>query len=586
MSSNWNLSVLYTDPKSKILAKDFESFEQESKAFLKWCEENFKESQNAGQKLEQYLNKLDNLSKFETIKAYIYLNLAVDTTSAEFARLNSKNEKISVLAKQVKNQLVLFLKKVDDLEVLIQNSVFLQNYAFFLKEAKEKADKLLNANEEYILAKMSLNGSKLWSKQWQQITSTLNVEYKNENLTLSEIRNLASDASSAVRKEAYLSELKAYEKIDIASSFCINGIKGEVIELCELKGYQSPLEMTLKEARLDKEVFEAMMGAIKQSLPQLQEYFIKKAEFLGHKNGLPFYDLFAPITKNSQEYSYDEATKLVYEHFSRFSQKMGDFAKKSFDEEWIDVYPRKGKVGGAFCYPIQSVKQSRILLNYSGSIDNVFTIGHELGHGYHNYCLNTENYLNTEYSMPIAETASTLCENIIVQAALENASSDEERLNILEKDLSRSLQCIVDIYSRFLFEDGLFKKRAEGFVSKEELCAMMLDAQKQAYGKGLDENFLHPYMWVCKTHYYNASYNYYNFPYAYGTLFSKALFERYLKEGQEFVAKYDAMLAYTGKASLYEVGNFVGINLKDKNFWLSSLELIIKDIKAYQEAKI
>ena len=334
MSKNWNLSVLYTDSQSKELAKDFENFEQESKVFLKWCEENFKENQNAGQKLEQYLEKLDKLSQFETIKAYIYLNLSVDTTSAEFARLNSKNEKISVLAKQVKNQLVLFLKKVDDLEILIQNSTLLQNYAFFLKEAKEKADKLLNAHEEYILAKMSLNGSKLWTKQWQQITSTLSVEYKGENLTLSEIRNLASNANSAVRKEAYLSELKAYEKIDIASSFCINGIKGEVIELCELKGYDSPLEMTLKEARMDIEVFDAMMGAIKQSLHSLQEYFIKKAEFLGHKNGLPFYDLFAPITKNSKEYSYDEATKLVYEHFSRFSQKMGNFAKKSFDEDW------------------------------------------------------------------------------------------------------------------------------------------------------------------------------------------------------------------------------------------------------------
>lgn len=579
MSANWNLDALYTE--NQKLLSDLKDFEKEIKATLKWCEENFKCSQDGQKKLEVFLEKLNALSKFESIKAYIYLNLAVDTTDSNFLDLNVKNEKLLVLAKQVKNQLILFLKKIDDLENLIEKSQFLQDYAFFLKEAKQKADKLLEANEEYILAKMSLNGSKLWTKQWQQLSSTLAVEYENKSLTLSEIRNLAYSKDAQVRKKAYEAELKSYEKIDTPISFCLNGIKGEVIEFCELKGYESPLDMSLKEARLDRAVFEAMMSAIKQSLPKLQQYFIKKAQLLGHKKGLPFYDLFAPVASEDLKINYDEATKLVYENFSSFSQNMGNFAKRSFDEHWLDVYPKKAKVGGAFCYPIQSIKQSRILLNFSGSLDNVLTIAHELGHGYHNFCLNAELYLNTEYSMPIAETASTFCEHILVQAALSKAKDEKEKFSILEKDLSRSLQCIVDIYSRFLFEDGIFKKRAQGFVSKEELCTMMQEAQIQAYGAGLDEEFLHKYMWVCKTHYYNASYNYYNFPYAYGTLFSKALFDSYLKGEKNFVQKYDAMLAYSGKADLYELGKFIGVDLKDKNFWLSSLGLIVKDIEEY-----
>ena len=188
--------------------------------------------------------------------------------------------------------------------------------------------------------------------------------------------------------------------------------------------------------------------------------------------------------------------------------------------------------------------------------------------------------------MPIAETASTFCEHILVKSALESSKDDDEKLAILENDLSGTLQCIVDIYSRFLFEDEVFKIRINGFVSKDELCDIMENAQKQAYGNGLDHNFLHKYMWICKTHYYNADRNYYNFPYAYGVLFSKGLFSLYLKDKETFIKKYDDMLSITGKSSLYEVGKFIGVDLKNKDFWLSSLNLIIEDINKYCQIKL
>ena len=184
--------------------------------------------------------------------------------------------------------------------------------------------------------------------------------------------------------------------------------------------------------------------------------------------------------------------------------------------------------------------------------------------------------------MPIAETASTLCETIIINSALENASK-EEQINILENDLSGTIQCIVDIYSRFLFEDEVFKRRKEGLISKEELCTIMEDSQKKAYGNGLNPHYLHKYMWICKPHYYYADTNYYNFPYAYGTLFSKGLFSIYLKDKENFLKNYDEMLSITGKNSLYEVGKFIGVDVKSKEFWISSLNLIIDDIKKYCE---
>jgi oligoendopeptidase F len=154
---------------------------------------------------------------------------------------------------------------------------------------------------------------------------------------------------------------------------------------------------------------------------------------------------------------------------------------------------------------------------------------------------------------------------------------------MLENDIADSAQVIVDIYSRFIFESEVFKRRESGSLSVNELKEIMLDAQKEAYGNGLDPDFLHPYMWLCKPHYYSADYNFYNFPYAFGLLFSKGLYAEYLKRGKEFTAEYDRMLSVTGKMSIADVAKVMNINVHDPDFWRSSLELIRKDIDRFIE---
>jgi len=208
------------------------------------------------------------------------------------------------------------------------------------------------------------------------------------------------------------------------------------------------------------------------------------------------------------------------------------------------------------------------------------TLAHELGHGYHGACLMKEEYLNSDYPMPIAETASIFCETIVKEAALKTANK-EEAFSMLENDISDSAQVIVDIYSRFIFESEVFKRRESGSLSVNELKEIMLDAQKEAYGNGLDPDFLHPYMWLCKPHYYSADYNFYNFPYAFGLLFSKGLYAEYLKKGKEFTAEYDRMLSVTGKMSIEDVVKVMNIDVHDPGFWRSSLELIEKDIDRF-----
>lgn len=360
----------------------------------------------------------------------------------------------------------------------------------------------------------------------------------------------------------------------------MNNIKGEVITLAAKRGYASPLEQALLESRMDGGILEALLGAVRDSLPSFRRYFRAKARMLGHENGLPFYDLFAPVGSLAGRYSYREARDYIVRHFYSFSERMGALAEQAFDNRWIDAEPRRGKVGGAFCSNLHAIRESRILSNFDGSFNSVITLAHELGHAYHGLCLHQESALNSRYPMPIAETASTFCETIVTRAALRTAEPGE-KLFILEKDLSAAAQVVVDIYSRFLFESELFRLRESRSLAVEELKELMLQAQKEAYGDGLDETRLHPYAWIAKPHYYNAARNYYNFPYTFGLLLALGLYAEYQKCGREFVPRYDALLAATGKNSLADVARIAGIDLYSGAFWRQSLSQVVENVEIF-----
>jgi len=309
-------------------------------------------------------------------------------------------------------------------------------------------------------------------------------------------------------------------------------------------------------------------------LPSLRRYYKHKAKWLGHANGqLPYYDLFAPIGNVDMSLNHEEAAEFIIKHFSNFNPEKGQFVRDMFEEGHIDLEPRSGKRGGAFCHNLHPIKQSRVLMNYDGSFYGMTILAHELGHAYHGYCLNDANYLNSVYTMPIAETASIFAETIVTNAALETATRDEAFV-ILNNQLSSMIYVIMDIYSRYIFESNMIAARENGSLSVDELNALMADAQKQAYGDALDHNLLHPYMWLCKPHYYMVNRNFYNFPYMYGLLFGNGLYAIYQREGASFADKYAAILAATGSNSLEAVGEISGINVRDKAFWASSLKVV------------
>lgn len=589
MKENWSLKELYSSFDSEEYKSDMAKCDEYVKAYVDFAN-SLDTYECKKELLEKYITlNTEMIINFNKVLSFASLILSVDTNNSEAQKnMEIGEEKYSKIA-EPSAKIYKFIGAIENLQEVVQSSDKLKEYEFFLTAIAEESKYMLSDKEEGIIAKMRTTGSSAWSKMKNLVTSNLRVEIEEngeiKSVPLTVARNLAHHKDSKVRKAAYEAELKAYSKVEEAVAAALNGIKGEVITVANLRGFESPLHESLFKSRMEKETLDAMITAMKESLPTFRKYLRRKGELLGHNNGLPFYELFAPLGNAEMEFDYEKGKAFVEENFRSFSDKLGDFAKRAFDNSWIDVYPREGKVGGAFCSNLHMIGESRIMLNYGNTLSDVITMAHELGHGYHGECLKDELYLNSDYPMPIAETASTFCETIVKKAAIKTAT-EEEAFSILENEISDSTQIIVDILSRFIFESNLFENRKVSSLSSEELKGLMLEAQKEAYGDGLDQEYLHPYMWVCKPHYYEAGYNFYNFPYAFGLLFAKGLYAEYLKRGESFVEEYDKLLSVTGKLKVAEVTKIMNIDINSVDFWRGSLSIIEEDIEKFLELSL
>ena len=582
MYDKWSLDVLYTgfeDPK----------FQNEFKQLDEFVEKFKNTAESLGSKDERTTTKealtlIEDYHRiFNRLVNYCALRQNADTNDGEsvsnLGRLIQKNNDITPFATAIDK----YLSTLSDLDDVIGDDEMLQDYSFYLHEMQKSAKYLLSEEVETALGAMDMSGGNAWSDLQGYLTSSVKVDYKGETTTLSAIRNMAYDADPEVRKSAYEAEIAAYDKIKDAICFSLNSIKMQDLTECKLRGHASPLDKVLFNSKMQRATLDALLEAMKEYMPSFHSYLRAKAEALGHKNGLPWYDLFAPMGKSDKKYTVEEAKAYLMNIFEKENPRLAEIVDRAFEENWIDFFPREGKVGGAFCAGLDSEKEFRVLTNYDGSMSDIVTLAHELGHGYHNFMIFDNRPLNMSYSMPVAETASTFNENIVVNYAIKNATNDDEKLALLEGQLSDVTQIICDIYSRFLFESKVVNNRSENFMFADELCNIMLEAQKEAYGDGLDHDILHPYMWVCKGHYYSAGLGFYNFPYAFGGLFARGLYAKFQQEGPAFLEKYNYMLKETPVRSVEDVAKICDIDLTSKDFWLMSLHSYDESIATYKE---
>ena len=575
MNKEWDLSPLYTGLESPEFLADFAALEALSAEFNALCAD--LPAEHRGEAIRKVLTLQEKIAeKAHRLYSYAELRSAVNTGDEGAVNATAKLQKLLSDSSAAEAAFRTYVGKTENLDDLIAADPFLGEYAYLLRTMQDDAKYTLDEKVEEALAKMNLSGGSAWENLQAYLTSTVTADYRGEKLTLSAVRNLAYDPDPAVRKDAYEAEVACYDKIRDGVCFALNSLKQQVTTECELRKGGSPLEMTLRASRMKKTTLDAMIRAIEEYLPVFWKYLRAKAKLLGYEGGLKWWDLFAPMGKNTATYTVEDAKQYLLDHFRPFAPDMADMMAQAFDEAWIDFYPHAGKVGGAFCANLPMIRQSRVLTNFDGAFGDIVTLAHELGHAYHGMMIEEHRPLNLDYSMPVAETASTFNETVVMNAALDEATDPEVKLGLLESQLQDTTQIMCDIMSRYWFETAVFEKAKQGFAFPDELCEMMKQAQKRGYGDGLDLDTLNPYMWVCKSHYYSAGLSFYNFPYAFGGLFAAGLYAQYRREGEAFLPKYRALLKATTVSSVEDVARMADIDLGDVNFWRSSLE-IFKD---------
>ena len=582
MQDRWNLDILYSGFDDAEFSADVKALE----AAISECAVLAKDAENAPRKefLESYIKLQQRISEYAS-KLIIYANLRYSANTADGEAASNLGRLMGMLSATAapSAKLSKVIASFEDIEELIASSELLEEHAYLLRNIKRDSKYLLADGEETVFAKMSISGATAWSDLQSSLTSSVKVQLDGKEVTLSTARNMAYDPDPKVRRAAYEAELKCYDSIKDSVACALNSIKLQVLSECELRGYESPLQKSLYTSRMRRETLDALIGAMEEYLPAFRKYLKAKAKALGHEGGLPWYDLFAPMGKNEKAYTIEDAKAYLLGIFGGFDKELHDMVEGAFDNAWIDFYPRENKVGGAFDCGVPSAKQSRVLTNFDGSFSDVVTLAHELGHSFHDRQVFKNSLLNQDYSMPVAETASTFNEVLVMNTAIAAAKDKDEKLALIESQLMDACQIIVDIYSRYTFEASVFENRPTEFMSADRMCELMLAAQKKAYGDGLDENVMHPYMWLCKGHYYSGGLSFYNYPYAFGGLFARGLYAKYLEEGSTFVATYKKLLRATGISDVEDAALIAGIDLTDKEFWRKGLSVIADEIDEFCE---
>ncbi len=522
-----------------------------------------------------------------TLRAYLQSFVTTDSHNTPAMKKMSEFQMLGVRIQNLGSQFQAWVGKIAPLlEQVIQADPTAKAHAFSLRDAAEQSKYLMSAPEEALAAELSLSGASAWGKLQGTVTSQLTVDFdldgKIQKLPMPALINLHSHPDESVRRRAYEAEMAAWKSVEEPLAACMNGVKGTANTLNHQRGRIDALHPAIDMARIDRPTLEAMLGAMQASFPTFRKYFKAKAGRLG-KEKLAWWDVFAPLGKTEKQFTFDEARDFIIANFAGFSPELAAFASRAFERRWIDAEQREGKRGGAFCMGVPGVKESRVLCNFDGTLDQVSTIAHELGHAFHNECAYQagKTEIQQDTPMTLAETASILNETIVMEAILAQTSDPQEQLAIIETQLIGDTQVIVDIYSRYLFEKEVFERRARSELSAGDLCDIMERAQKATYGDGLDERYLHKYMWTWKPHYYYAGLSFYNFPYAFGLLFGTGLYAIYQQRGAAFVPDYKHLLASTGEAPAADLAARFGIDIRSRTFWEGSLGVIGKRIERY-----
>lgn len=541
------------------------------------------DSKSIANVLEQIKNVMAHISHAGGVLSCL---TAQDTTDRTALLLQGKLGAISATVSPVIQK---FHKLLTDADAEIFEALLateeLAPFSFIMTEWREQARLKLSEEEEALISALGVDGYHSWGQLYNMLISDIKVQVEVDGevktLSVGQANNLSSHQDAKVRKDAFDALEKVFTEREEFFAKTLNHLGGFRLATYKARGWDNVLQEPLAINRMKQETLDAMWGAITDHKAPFAKFLTHKAQMLG-KDAMHWYDFDAPVTASTAKMPYQEGAEFILKQFAKFGSELAAFAQKAFEDGWIEAEDRDNKRPGGFCTGMPLAEQSRIFMTYSGTMSNVSTLAHELGHAFHSYALRPVHMLNRRYAMNVAETASTFAEMIVADAAVQEASSKEEKIALLEDKIQRSVAFFMNIHARFLFETRFYEERKQGLVSSARLNQLMEEAQKEAYAGALGDT--HPHFWASKMHFYITGVPFYNFPYTFGYLFSLSIYAKAKEEGTGFEEKYIALLRDTAVMTVEDLAmKHLNEDITKREFWEKGIALCVKDVEEFME---
>lgn len=467
-------------------------------------------------------------------------------------------------------------------KVLVEDKA-LEELRFNLEERRRRAREKMSTELETLVNDLSIDGYHGWSTLYDTVVGRMSIEIEENGKTVAlspgQTENKMKSPNREFRQHIFERWEQAWAKEADFCALALNNLAGFRVNLYRHRGWSDVLYEPLDYNRMQAETLEAMWSTINRNKDRLVRFLNRKKELLG-TDKLSWHDVTAPIGSSGTKMSFDEAAAFIVGQFRRFNPEMADFTQACFDNRWVEAEDRPGKRPGAFCTTFPDKKESRVFMTFSGTMNNVATLAHELGHAYHQSVMNELPPMAQQYAMNVAETASTFAEVTVGDAAVRYAKTPQEKAVLIEDKLQRAVTLLMNIQARFLFETRFYAERKKGLVSKQRLNELMVEAQKEAYANALDE--YHPHFWAAKLHFYNTGVPFYNFPYTFGYLFATGVYAQAMNEGPSFAKKYDDLLRDTGRMRVEDLAmRHLGVDITKPDFWQSAIDSALAELDEF-----
>src|SRR5688572_4634080 len=583
--SKWDLSALYPGYDSAELQSAFDMIEEQVTSF-----EGLRDKLKPDMPEDQFLQAVKSNEESTRVanKLYSFAGLSFSADTQDQKAQSLQNRVLQFLA-EVENRVLFFSlwwKELDDANAqrLMANS---GDYKYYLEAIRLYKPHTLSESEEKVMNIKNITGANALTNLYDSIvnryTFKMKVNGKEKEMTASELFSYRYSTDPKVRAESYQSQFKVYSHDGpILGQMYQTRVRDWHNENVNLRKFKSPIAVRNLSNDVPDEAVEALLSVAKKNVPIFQRYFKMKAKYLGMKK-IRRYDIYAPVAAAKKTYSWDEAVNMVLDSFQAFDPKIAELAKRVFDQKRIDSEIRKGKNGGAFCWSYLPEETPFVLVNYQGTGREVATLAHELGHAIHAMLASHHNTFTFHSSLPLAETASTFAEMVLIDKLLAEEKDESVRRDILFKQMDDSYATIMR-QSYF----ALFEKEAHDLVMKnasvDDLCKAYLDSLKQHFGDSLELSDEFKWEWVGIPHIYHTPF--YVYAYAFGQLLVFALYQQFKAEGESFKPKYLKILSAGGSEAPEKILKEAGINIRDPKFWQGGFDVLEKLVSELEKLPV